>query len=114
MKDFILCFINVTLLVCGQLMFKYGTQGEKISSFPDIIKLLLSPYMIIALVLYTGAALLWVYILTKIPISYAYPIQALAFPLVVTMSFFLFKEAVPLNRWVGVGIIITGAFIASI
>ena len=94
-------------------MFKLGTRGKEISSFTDIMKLLLYPYMILAVALYAGATLLWIYILTKIPLSYAYPIQALAFPLVVALSFFLFKETVPINRWIGVGIIVFGALVAS-
>jgi len=112
-KDFMLCLSNVGFLVGGQLLFKRGVSGREISSLPDVVKLMFKPSIIVAIILYAGATLLWIYILTRIPISYAYPIQALAFPLVVVCSFFLFKEAVPIQRWIGLGIIVLGAFIAS-
>ena len=113
MNDIVLCLINVALLVCGQLMLKLGTHGKDVSSIADIIRLLFTPYMLVAIALYGAATLLWVYILTKVPISYAYPIQALAFPMVVIMSVLLFQESAPVNRWIGVAIIIVGVFIAS-
>jgi len=49
--------------------YKLVTRGKEISSFTDIMKLLLYPYMILAVTLYAGATLLWIYILTKIPLS---------------------------------------------
>lgn len=114
MKHFILCFINMLLLVCGQMLFKYAANAREISSVHDMVKLIFNLHMIAAVTLYASATLLWVYILSKVPLSYAYPIQAIAFPLVVTLSFFLFKEPIPLNRWIGVGIIVIGAFVSSV
>jgi len=113
MKNFMLCLLNSALLVCGQLLFKLTARNKEISSLPDVMQLLLSPYMIAAIILYGAATLLWVYILTKVPISYAYPIQSLAFPLVVMLAVPLFKETVPVYRWIGIGVILAGVFITS-
>jgi len=113
MKNIMLCLLNTALLVCGQLLFKFTARGKEISSLPDVMQLLLSPYMIAAIILYGVTTLLWVYILTKVPISYAYPIQALAFPLVAMLAVPLFKEIVPVSRWIGIGVILTGVLIAS-
>jgi drug/metabolite transporter (DMT)-like permease len=113
MKNFMLCLLNVGLLVCGQLLFKLAAYGKEISSFRDMIKLLFSPYMIAAITLYAGTTILWVYILTKVPLSYAHPIQALAFPLVTVCSLMFLKEPIPSHRWVGIGIIILGALVAG-
>ena len=113
MRNTALCLLNVVLLLCGQLLFKYGARNREVSSVTDVVKLMFSPPILIAVVVYAVATLLWIYILTKIPISYAYPIQALAFPLVVVMSSFLFNEKIPTNRWIGIGIIILGVLVAS-
>ena len=113
MKILMLCLLNAVLLVCGQLLFRLGARGREISALQDMLKLLLSPYIIAAVALYAGATLLWVYILTKAPLSFAYPIQALAFPLVVILSAVIFHEAVPVHRWVGIGVIMLGVLIAS-
>jgi len=103
----------MALLVCGQLLFRHAAHGREISSLMDVVRLLSSRYSIAAIALYAGAVFLWPYILTRMPLSHAYPIQALAFPLVVILSMLLFQEAVPVNRWIGVGIIVLGVLIAS-
>jgi drug/metabolite transporter (DMT)-like permease len=113
MKNFMLCLLNSALLVCGQMLFKFTSRGKEISSLSDVMKLLISPYMIAGIFLYGIATLLWVYILNKVPISYAYPIQSLAFPLVVMLAIPLFKEVVPVNRWIGITVILVGVIIAS-
>jgi len=113
MKNFMLCLLNVGLLICGQLLFKSAAYGKEILSLRDMVRLLLSPYMIGAVTLYAGTTILWVYILTKVPLSYAHPIQALAFPLVAIFSVFFFKETIPVHRWIGIGIIVFGTLVAS-
>ena len=109
----LLCFLNTLLMVTGQMMFKYGSAGKSIASIADIIKLLFSPIIFTALCIYGVTTMLWLYILSKTPISYAYPIQALAFPIVLIASMFLFNESIPPMRWVGVIIIMCGVFIAT-
>jgi len=113
MKYIMLCLLNVALLACGQLLFRHATHNREVVSLAGALRLFASPYAVLAVGLYAGATILWMYILTKMPLSHAYPIQALAFPLVVVLSFFFFQEAVPLNRWIGLGIIVIGVFIAS-
>jgi drug/metabolite transporter (DMT)-like permease len=113
MKNFMLCLLNVGLLACGQLLFKLAAHDNEISSLSGLKKLILSPYMILAVTLYAGTTILWVYILTKVPLSYAHPIQALAFPLVTVCSLLFLKESVPSHRWVGIGIIVLGALVAG-
>ena len=113
MKNFMLCLLNVGLLVCGQLLFKLAAQNNEISTMSGLKKLIFSPYMIGAVTLYAGTTILWVYILTRVPLSFAHPIQALAFPFVTICSLLVLKEPIPSHRWVGIGIIILGAFVAS-
>jgi drug/metabolite transporter (DMT)-like permease len=91
MRNFTLCFLNVGLLACGQLLFKIAIRSKEILSFRDMVSLLLSPYIIGAVLLYAVTTILWVYILTGIPISYAHPILVLAFPLVAIFSFLFLK-----------------------
>jgi drug/metabolite transporter (DMT)-like permease len=113
MKNFMLCLLNVGLLVCGQLLFKLAALNKEIFSLRDMVRLLFSPYIIGAVALYSGTTILWVYILTKVPLSYAHPIQALAFPLVTVCSLLFLKEPVPSHRWVGIGIIVLGALVVG-
>ena len=113
MKTTLLCLLNTILMASGQMLFKYGSAGHDIAGIQNIIKLLFSPVVLLALCLYGGTTMLWLYILSNTSISYAYPIQALAFPIVLISSMFLFHEQIPLSRWIGVFIIIVGVCVAT-
>lgn len=107
-----LCFLNTMLMVSGQMLFKIGSRGKDMGSVMGIIQTMFSPVIIAALCLYAGTTVLWLYILSKMNISEAYPIQALAFPIVLIFSAIVFKEVIPWNRWVGVVIIFVGVYVA--
>lgn len=113
MKDYLLCFVSVFMLVGAQLILRYAAKEVEITSASGLFRLAFSPITVLALAVYGAAFLLWLYILSRVPLSFAYPIQALAFPLVIFLSMLLFHEAVPINRWVGVAIIVLGTAIAS-
>lgn len=112
MKEIFLCLLNTLLMVCGQILFKLGSNGKSINKVSDIISLVFSPAILLALTLYAGTTLLWLYILSRTKLSFAYPIQALAFPIVLIASSFIFREYIPINRWIGVGIIFIGVIVA--
>lgn len=101
------------MLALGQILFKYGSTGKEIGSIFDIIKLFFSPVIFVGLILYACTTGLWLYILSKIPLSFAYPIQALAFPIVLVISTFLFKENISVSKFIGVCFICFGVFVAT-
>jgi len=108
MKYIFLCFVHVTFLVIGQFLFKFGTKDKTFDSAFTIIKTVFSPLILSGLFLYALTTILWLYILTKMPINRAYPISALAYPAVLLISKFLFNENVTVMRWIGTGIICIG------
>lgn len=110
----LLCVLNAALLACGQLLFKIGSNGKQLSGINDIISLLFTPVILCALTLYACTTLLWMFLLSKIDLSKAYPIQVLAFPLVMLLSSILLKENIPFIRWIGMGIVIIGVNILMI
>lgn len=113
MKMTLLCLLNTALMATGQMLFKYGSQGKNITGILDIIRLFFSPVVFCALCLYAATTGLWLYILSRVPISFAYPVQALAFPLVLTASMLVFKENISVTRWIGVAVIVCGVVIAT-
>ena len=112
-NSLMLCLLNTLCMVGGQLLFKAGASGKDINSIKDIVLLLFTPLVLCGICLYAGTTCLWLYILSKTPISQAYPIQALAFPIVTVLSTFLFHESVTPMRIVGVLIIVAGVTIAT-
>ena len=113
MRMTFLCLLNTALLATGQILFKCGSNGKVLNSVEAIIRLIFSPVILLALCLYGGTTVLWMYILSRTPMSHAYPIQALAFPVVLLISGVLFNEQVTLTKWIGIVIIILGVTIAT-
>jgi len=100
----------------GQVLFKMaalrspdaaGGIGER------LLGLLFNVYFIAAVVLYAGFAILWVWILTFIPLSRAYPFIALAFALTPLLGGLLFGDIVSMRLVAGVLLILCGLFLVT-
>jgi multidrug transporter EmrE-like cation transporter len=73
-----------------------------------ILTFLLNPGVWGGLILYGISAICWLWVLSRVQLSYAYPVLALSFPLVVGGSYLFFGESVSFIRWGGVGVIMLG------
>lgn len=61
-------------------------------------------------VLFTVATLLWMYILKHFPLSVAYPLSCLNFVFGMLGAWLFLGEAIPPVRWLGIVIILIGAY----
>lgn len=110
-----LIFINIILLVLGQSLWKAGLRGKELSvSFKSLMGLILNPYIFTGLLVYMGATLIWFYVLSKSELSLVYPLQSLCYVLAAVVGVLVFKEQMPLTRWIGIGLIVLGAFFVSL
>lgn len=97
----------------GQLLFKsaalrYGAAG---GDTPErLLGLLHNVYFLLAVLLYAGLSVLWVWLLSFTPLSRAYPFVALAFGLTPFLGAVVFQEAVSARLMVGVLFILCGLF----
>ena|SRR5713226_2763123 len=97
------------MLAIGQLLFKQAALTMQGSSVLEgLIKLAQTPVFYLALALYGGATLLWVWILSRVPLSQAYPWVALAMAAVPVLAAIVFHERVGLVYWVGIALVILG------
>lgn len=104
-----LILVNIVLLVGGQTMWKIGLSHRKISDIQSIIVTMFTPWVIGGIVLYVIATVVWIYLLSKFPISLLYPLQSLAYVLTLFIAIFVFHEHVSWLRWTGVAVILLGA-----
>ncbi|MGE7986539.1 hypothetical protein [Lysinibacillus fusiformis] len=111
--NIILFIINVLLLVIGQTMWKIGAEKIEISGFKTIINVILSPWIIGGGVLYVIATVIWLYLLSKLPLSLIYPLQSVAYIIALFVALFVFKEVIPITRWVGVAVILFGVYLVA-
>lgn len=95
--SFILILLNTLILVSGQFLWKYGMVRSTggFQSLQGVLRLFLSPYVLSGLAMYGAATVLWLYILSRVPLSLAYPVQSLAYVIAVIGAYYIFHE--PLN-----------------
>ena len=73
--------------------------------------LLVNPYFWIALFIYGAATVLWVFTLSRVPLSRAMPFVALTFAIVPVVSVVALGEKLNLAYWIGVAIIAAGVYV---
>lgn len=106
--SYIYLLLNIVLLVFGQILFKLGIQN---SGGLHLAKLLSSAYIWSGLVLYGFATILWFIVLSRLPLSVAYPLQSLAYVLAILPAYFLFNETITLTKIAGMAVIVFGAYL---
>jgi drug/metabolite transporter (DMT)-like permease len=113
--NFLLILCNTCILVAGQFLWKYGMMKTAFQLNPlSMIKLLFSPFIFSGLVLYGAATILWLFILSRVPLSVAYPVQSIAYVLAVFGAYFIFHEPLSPTKIIGVILIILGVSLIGI
>jgi undecaprenyl phosphate-alpha-L-ara4N flippase subunit ArnE len=59
------------------------------------------------------ATLLWLYILKHFDFSVAYPLTSISYLIGMFAAIFVFHEAIPYTRWIGVVLIMVGVFFVT-
>lgn len=108
--------LAVTINVIGQLIIKTGLNRIGAVDFSEGViqayqKILLSPYVLAGSVTYAFSILFWLYALSKVDLSYAFPFLALSYVLILIASWLFLGEQVTLLRVVGVCVICVGVFL---
>ena len=100
----------------GQVLFKLAalrSAGATSGIGERLFELVFNPYFIAAVVLYAAYAILWVWILTFIPLSRAYPFIALAFALTPLLGGLLFGDPISLRLLAGIFFVLCGLFLVT-
>ncbi|MFD1179261.1 EamA family transporter [Paenibacillus puldeungensis] len=108
--SYLLLLGNILLLVTGQVLFKVGLTR---SGGLHWVKLMTSPYVISGVGLYAIATLLWFAVLTRLPLSVAYPMQAMAYVLALVPAYFIFNETITATKLAGVAVILCGVYLLA-
>lgn len=101
--------VTLTMLACGQVLFKLAS-ATVVFSRPET---LMSWTLFFALAIYGLATVLWLAVLTRVPLSQAFPFYGLSFLLVPVFAWFFLGESIPARVWAGGGVIAIGILIAS-
>ncbi|HZG86187.1 EamA family transporter [Paenibacillus sp.] len=112
--NLLLVLANAVLLIAGQFCWKLGVESRKIHSLADSLHLLFTPMVMAGLILYGVATILWLFILSRVPLSVAYPIQSVAYVFGVVGAHYLFKETITVWKIAGCLLIVAGVSLIAI
>lgn len=119
MSKLLLIIVSVLLGSIGQVILKIGANKlgtlalHPQTFITDIFRMIRVPEIIIGLIFFGSSFVLWVKVLTKSDLSYAYPMVSLGYINVVILSYFLFKEPFTATKIAGIALIIFGVIILN-
>ena len=116
-----LILLSVTLAAVAQLTLKHGMNAVNDDLTParfgvdarSLGALLRTPAIYTGLFLFGLSALVWLVVLSRASLSFAYPFAALTYVLILLFDLFILDETVPPLRWAGVAFIVAGIFLVS-
>ena len=107
--DYFYLLLAPVLLSAGQVLFKKTADAAVTHSLSRFLgSLLASPHFWAALFIYGAATFLWIFALSRVPLSRAMPFVALTFIIVPAIGAAFFGERLNLLYWLGVLIILVG------
>ena len=112
----LLCVLINTL---AQLLLKAG--ANKIGHiafawnklFPLGLQLATNPYLIAGMVCYVASVFVWILVLSRVEVSYAYPMISLGYIATAIAAYLLLHEPLSFMRILGIFVIITGVFLIT-
>lgn len=115
-----LVFFSVLCAISGQLLLKIGMTrlgpiGASVLANPlgTILPVVSSPLVVLGLGCYVAGAISWLVVLSRLPLSLAYPVLAISYALIPILAWLLLGESVPGIRWIGIALISIGVVVVS-
>lgn len=116
----ILKILPISLLQCmllsgGQVLMKLGLTkaGDYSWSLGYFGRLFINWQFVCCGICYGIASILWMYIIKNFPFSMAYPMVSISYVMGMFAAIIFFHEQVPLIRWLGVFLILSGCILIA-
>lgn len=101
----------------AQIFLRFGMSNldKKLSlSMAVIFHLITNFYVFFGATLYGMSFIVWLYVLSKAKVSYAYPFISLSYVIVAVLALLMLGEKIPLNAWLGIILIVIGVSFVGI
>lgn len=113
---------NVALVLCavamaavGQVMLKHGMQQATARASQTrgslVVSAATSPWVLFGLLVFAVSAMVWLAALARVPLSLAYPFNALGYLGILTASILVLHERANLLTWAGSVLVVTGLIV---
>ena len=107
----LLLLFGIVLNVGAQALLKHAVQARAIGIaelFSSLPALFLTWPVLLGLVLYAASVANWLVVLSRLPLSYAYPAMSLGYVLSFALGVWLFHEEWSARQVIGLAVIIVG------
>ena len=110
-----LLFIAMALTVTGEVLLKVGiSQVGEFSFTPEVLLRTFSDWrVVLGFALIFAGSLFWLGVISRANLSFAYPLLALNYLLILAPSYFLLGERISLNQIIGAAIIVVGVVVIT-
>lgn len=119
-KTVALTLMSVFLATAGQLMLKSGMarvgyigSARLERPFQVLSEVARTWQVVVGLALFVLSAVTWLIVVSRVPLSFAYPFAGITYVLLALFSKFVLKEHVPGLRWLGVALIVAGIVVVG-
>jgi len=113
---YLFIFASVIIGVAGQLLMKQGVSqlGDYSSNLINfLLKAALSPWIISGLIGYVIGTVIWLLLLSKVDVSYAYPMLSLGYIFLLIFASLFLGEQITMIRVIGVSLIVIGVILIT-
>jgi multidrug transporter EmrE-like cation transporter len=111
--SFLTLLAAIAVNIVGETSLKRGMNevGELRFNVPTLLRTATTPSVVVGFAFVFGAAVIWLRVISREPLSWAYPMLALGYlPLLLTSREVL-GEHVSVQRWVGAAVVIVGVWL---
>jgi multidrug transporter EmrE-like cation transporter len=110
-----LLLFAVVSAATGQVMLKHGMQVATSRAAQSggslVVRAATSPWVLLGLVVFAISAVAWLGALSKVPLSVAYPFNALGYLVILIASIVVLHEKANVLTWVGSVLVVSGLLI---
>jgi multidrug transporter EmrE-like cation transporter len=114
-----LIIFGVTLNAAAQLALKQGMRkigyfDFKLENLGHVfLAVIASPYVFAGLVCYAVSVVIWLLVLSRVEVSYAYPLLSLGYIVTALAGWHFFNESIGVIRWAGIIVICLGVWLIT-
>ena len=114
-----LIVLGVLLNASAQLALKQGmrTIGRFDFRLDGLIRIVpavaANPYILAGLACYVVSVVVWLLVLSRVEVSYAYPLLSIGYIVTACAGWLLFNEGMDATRWVGIFVICLGVWLIT-
>lgn len=119
MKIFPLILFGVFLNAFAQLLLKEGMSRVGYFAFslsnllPISIQVASNPFILMGFLCYVISVVVWLLVLSRVPVSYAYPMLSIGYIINAIAAHYWFQEEINITKIAGILVIIGGVYLLS-